>query len=570
MRSLYILIIFVMFIISGCGGGGSSSSTDQPGDGDTPAGTDTPASTATYSGGKVAVTTNSMGKAVVTSSTLGVAYNIFTVDSSGDPVTGITVVYSENDGKSVIYIKDSSRVYSDVILIGTPLELSSAVPRSAKSTDLYVLGVKLKAAEDSSVGFTSSAYNTSKIYVTESDAIGSGWDSGCYRLADIVSELSGMDSSKDVVMTFEGDVADSSLKYLTLDGSWLTDGGLSSALGARLQSVFGISSSAAADDFFMLTCYRPSSGALYDNGIGAVCRIEKSDTKCSYVLTKTGQNTCYDASGSSIPCDGTGQDGEYQAGVAASFTRTTSFGEIVTDNVNGMIWEDSGAYSTPRYEWLELYTESASLNYNQHGGYSDWRTPNMKELFSLVNFASGSGNDYSEFLYFPAGQAIWTSEYRIGGIDAWYVYFTDIGVYAENKNMTLYSAFVAGKTEPDISFSRSGTYGIVTDNITGLMWEDDAVGSSVTWVNALSRCESLSLGGYDDWRLPNIRELMSIMELNGSSSVNAVFTNYTADDYWSSTTSVSVMNQAYAVFFYTSPIMVGEVKSASAYVRCVR
>ncbi len=116
MRSFYILIVCLVLMVSGCGKEDSAVKADSYEYTD---------STATYSGSKVIVTTDRTGKASVNSSTLGLEYNIYTVNSSGDPVTGIAVVYSEDKGKSVIKIKYGSRVYSDVILIGTPMDLSS-------------------------------------------------------------------------------------------------------------------------------------------------------------------------------------------------------------------------------------------------------------------------------------------------------------------------------------------------------------------------------------------------------------------------------------------------------------
>ncbi|MBN1421343.1 MAG: DUF1566 domain-containing protein [Planctomycetes bacterium] len=43
---------------------------------------------------------------------------------------------------------------------------------------------------------------------------------------------------------------------------------------------------------------------------------------------------------------------------------------------------------------------------------------------------------------------------------------------------------------------------------------DGTVGGedSVLWCDALRYCEGLTFAGYDDWRLPNIRELLSIVD----------------------------------------------------------
>ena len=63
--------------------------------------------------------------------------------------------------------------------------------------------------------------------------------------------------------------------------------------------------------------------------------------------------------------------------------------------------------------------------------------------------------------------------------------------------------------------------GTVTDNCTGLIWQKRTAdtngdgkiggGDAVDWCDALVYCESLSLAGHDDWRLPNVRELQSIV-----------------------------------------------------------
>ena len=46
----------------------------------------------------------------------------------------------------------------------------------------------------------------------------------------------------------------------------------------------------------------------------------------------------------------------------------------------------------------------------------------------------------------------------------------------------------------------------------GVGMEPGDLGDDIPWCDALAYCESLSLGGQDDWRLPNVRELMSIAD----------------------------------------------------------
>jgi hypothetical protein len=74
--------------------------------------------------------------------------------------------------------------------------------------------------------------------------------------------------------------------------------------------------------------------------------------------------------------------------------------------------------------------------------------------------------------------------------------------------------------------------GTVTDLVTGLMWQQTD-GGEMTIENAIAYCNSLTLGGYTDWRLPSPMESFSI--LNEQNVNPAISTNYftlTAADYW--------------------------------------
>ena len=66
----------------------------------------------------------------------------------------------------------------------------------------------------------------------------------------------------------------------------------------------------------------------------------------------------------------------------------------------------------------------------------------------------------------------------------------------------------------------TGTDGtnLVTDNMTGLMWARNAnMWGNISWTNAITNCNSLVYGGHDDWRLPNLKELYSLIRCGYSS-----------------------------------------------------
>lgn len=58
--------------------------------------------------------------------------------------------------------------------------------------------------------------------------------------------------------------------------------------------------------------------------------------------------------------------------------------------------------------------------------------------------------------------------------------------------------------------------GTITDNVTGLIWQKD-MGDKISWYDAFTKADTLSLGGYDDWRMPTIKELYSLIKYTGQS-----------------------------------------------------
>ena len=115
------------------------------------------------------------------------------------------------------------------------------------------------------------------------------------------------------------------------------------------------------------------------------------------------------------------------------------------------------------------------------------------------------------------------------------------------------------------------TNGVVTDNTTNLQWQDDVASVSKTWSQAITYCETLSLDGRSDWRLPNKNELLSIVDYTKSNpAIDSTFVNIiTSNSYWSSTTYSSHTNYAWSIDFYYGDTY-GTYKGTSKYVRCVR
>lgn len=120
----------------------------------------------------------------------------------------------------------------------------------------------------------------------------------------------------------------------------------------------------------------------------------------------------------------------------------------------------------------------------------------------------------------------------------------------------------------------SNENGVVIDSKTTLQWQDDYSDNGgdikiASWTEAIDYCEALNLEG-TGWRLPNKKELLSIVDYSTySPSINSFFTNTTSYYYWSSTTYASNSSSAWVVHFYDGSTN-GNSKTNSNTVRCVR
>ena len=121
-------------------------------------------------------------------------------------------------------------------------------------------------------------------------------------------------------------------------------------------------------------------------------------------------------------------------------------------------------------------------------------------------------------------------------------------------------------------FSRLAA-GVVTDSATGLQWQDDysdnnGTVKTATWIEAIDYCENLSLDG-GGWRLPNIRELNSIVDLAVDPAIDPVFVHTASYGYWSATTLADFTDYAWYVYF-NDGYRNSYYKRNDGYVRCVR
>lgn len=143
--------------------------------------------------------------------------------------------------------------------------------------------------------------------------------------------------------------------------------------------------------------------------IGGILQCQAKAEECEatkQTFPATGQTRCFGVLPSDPPpqsCEGTGQDGEIQAGI---LSYTDNGNGTITDNSTKLEWEkktdDGSIHDINRnYTWAEAFEFIDQLNAENYAGHSDWRLPNIKELFSIVYFAGSSPDFYGSPMIHP-------------------------------------------------------------------------------------------------------------------------------------------------------------------------
>ncbi len=267
-------------------------------------------------------------------------------------------------------------------------------------------------------------------------------------------------------------------------------------------------------------------------------------TSYHYRVSDTNLDKCYGGSQTEITCpdegeDFYGQDAQYHA-TPPSYSLACD-DTVVFDNNTGLAWERAHHGERVGYQEALQYCESLEL-----GGEDDWRVPTIKELLSISDWR-GSQNiegafylddNYFDFDYPDLSEEelmgshtnrmmgqTWSSTSRPDSADLnremkYFNNFLDAHIKsqsADNPNAKLFYRCVHGDETALNNDFLDGGDGTVTDAATGLMWqqangEENPGDYQFDWRNALSYCEDLSLAGYDDWRLPDVKELQSIVD----------------------------------------------------------
>lgn len=256
----------------------------------------------------------------------------------------------------------------------------------------------------------------------------------------------------------------------------------------------------------------------------------------------------------------------------------TDNGDTVTDEVTGLIWQKNEVLTTTTNSAANAYCDSLSL-----GSYSDWRLPTSHELYSLVDLSNSNPPlNTTIFTNSVSADYWWSTSQRADGSSNYWAVNSGGGIgpkpESEAQIRNFYVRCVRDDSSGTIvspSFSDNGDE-TVTEISTSLMWQQDGT-SSMTWESALNQCESLTLAGYEDWRLPNIKEIRSISDDDNLYHPSVSTTYFTITEtypqtttaYWSSTTRENGTEQAWYVDFYYG-LVSHQDKTNTGYVLCVR
>lgn len=291
-------------------------------------------------------------------------------------------------------------------------------------------------------------------------------------------------------------------------------------------------------------------------------------------MLQTDQTVCYTEAGTPVDCDGTGQDGAFgdPAGPPPA-DRFRVRGHVVEDEQAGAVWlRDANPAGFP-LTWKEAGEFVADMRDNRAHGYDRWQLPSRRLLFSLISHQrvnpalpekypfSGVFNGY-----------YWTADTCLRLPDqAWYIHLGGGRIHRGMKHGSYLAWPVSPgrRSTPDIPVREAGGRFVADgvsayDTQTGRVWSKDAnpFGQRLTWPEALGAMQAFNEqrpGGLDDWRLPNVRELESLVDLGSHSPALPdpnPFVNV-QDAYWSSTTSVYEPRYAWTLYSQDGYVGVG-------------
>lgn len=340
----------------------------------------------------------------------------------------------------------------------------------------------------------------------------------------------------------------------------------------------------------VLGCGNPSSSTVSEDMV--VIPRDPPYPGC-YPVIGTRQAKCYDSYGNIIiPLVGQqfyGQDAQFTH-TAPVYTKSSD-GLTVKDEVTGLTWQQS--HDGGKYYWSESQTVIDDLNRQSYGGYNDWRLPTIKELYSIWNGSTGwpyidtnyfnitysSEEDLSHAIFWSSDKysgAMGNTGNSPGAKIAFGVNFGTghIKAYSISVGPRHLVRCVRGNLSYAVNMFQNNNDSTISDLATDLMWSQFDNGSGIDWEHALAYVQLKNTEnylGHNDWRLPNTKELQSLVDYTRSpTAINPANVGPAIDKmfsctgilneggkpdypyYWSSTSAPSNMDDAYPFAWYAA------------------
>lgn len=291
----------------------------------------------------------------------------------------------------------------------------------------------------------------------------------------------------------------------------------------------------------------------------------------NYTIIKSWQDVSYDDDGNILEWEDAKWHDAYYGWVAFSFTDNGD--GTVTDNNTGLMWEQTP--SNDKFSWDQAWEYAESFEWNGYddwrlptakelfalsdfqtgwpyldtdyfdfpeetqtgggpGGWTEWSDKNASGIQSGWPQGTGSEEESTESetpapppassedgsVSKDAGQ-FWSSNFYHVWTANWWMP-NAFGVNHATGHIKSYPSEVEGQMGKHIRLVRWDLYGendfkdnkdgTITDNATWLMWMQDDSGVGVEWQSAINYCENLEYAWYSDFKLPNVKELHSLLD----------------------------------------------------------